>query len=106
MIAIGVGAQSTLGGKTFRTWTFHTLDYSYLGLFVPWTVRTVLDCSYHGLFVPSLDDSYHVARLTQMNMVHMDVSYQNVPVYKLCRLTSSVLLLCIHLCCYIGFFTT
>ena len=40
--------------------TIRTLDYSYLGLFVPWTVRTLLDCSYHvlcfctvlGLFVP------------------------------------------------------
>ena len=40
------------------TWTFRTLDYSYLGLFVPWTVRTLLDCSYHGLFVPYLDFSY------------------------------------------------
>jgi len=28
------------------------------GLFVPWTIRTLLDCSYHGLFVPSLDFSY------------------------------------------------
>jgi len=35
---------------------------SYLGLFVPWTVRTFLDCSYHGIFVPSLDDSYHVEK--------------------------------------------
>jgi len=46
------------------------------GLFVLWTIRT-LDCSYHGLFVPLLDDSYHVARLTKIN-----VSYQNVPVYS------------------------
>jgi len=27
-------------------------DYLYLGLFVPWTIRTLLDCSYHGRFVP------------------------------------------------------
>jgi len=47
MIAIGVGAQSTLGGQDVSY-----LDFSYLGLFVPWTVRTV-DCSYRlGLFVP------------------------------------------------------
>jgi len=39
-----------------------SLDFSYPGLFVPWTVRTLLDCSYHGLFVPSLDDSYHVEK--------------------------------------------
>jgi len=38
------------------------MDYSHPGLFVPWTVRTLLDCSYHGLFVPSLDDSYHVEK--------------------------------------------
>ena len=41
------------------------LDFSYHGLFVPWTVRTLLDCSYHGLFVPSLDDSYRDARFTK-----------------------------------------
>jgi len=39
------------------------LDFSYLGLFVPWTVRT-MDCSYRRLFVPSwtvrtMDYSYH-----------------------------------------------
>ena len=92
----------------FVPWTVLTVDCSYpLGLFVPWTVRTLLDCSYHGLFVPSLDDSYHVARLTKINTRTMDVSYQNVPVYKLCRLTSSVLLLLLfHLCCYIEFYTT
>ena len=45
-----------------------SLDFSYPGLFVPWTVRTLLDCSYHGLFIPSLDDSYHVARLTKINV--------------------------------------
>jgi len=59
------------------TWTFRTLDYSYPGLFVPWTVRTLLDCSYHGLFVPSLDDSYRDTRLTKI-----DVSYQNVPLFS------------------------
>jgi len=53
------------------------LDFSYLGLFVPWTVRTLLDCSYHGLFVPSLDDSYRDAILTKIN-----VSYQNVPEFS------------------------
>ena len=64
-----------LNGSSSGTWTFRTLDYSYpLGLFVPWTVRTLLDCSYHGLFVPSLDDSYRDARLAKIN-----VSYQNVP---------------------------
>ena len=54
-----------------------SLDFSYHGLFVPWTVRTLLDCSYHGLFAPSLDDSYRDARLTKIN-----VSYQNVPVFS------------------------
>jgi len=53
------------------------LDCSYCGLFVPWTVRTLLDCSYHGLFVPSLYDSYRDARLTKLN-----VSYQNVSVFS------------------------
>jgi len=38
---------------------------------VPWTIRT-------------LDDSYHVARLTKINTRIMDVFYQNVPVHKLC----------------------
>jgi hypothetical protein len=28
-----------------------SMDYSYPGPFVPWTIRTV-DCSYPGLFVP------------------------------------------------------
>ena len=67
----------------FVPWTIRTIDglfvpsmnYSYLGLFVPWTVRTLLDCSYHGLFV--LDDSYRDARLTKSN-----VSYQNVTMFS------------------------
>jgi len=39
--------------RTFtRSWDNRFTDYSYFGLFVPWTVRTV-DCSYPpGLFVP------------------------------------------------------
>ena len=57
----------------FVPWTIRAID----GLFVPWTVRTLLDCSYHGLFVPSLDNSYRDARLTKIN-----VSYQNVPVFS------------------------
>ena len=74
----------------FVPWTVHTLldcsyhglfvpslDFSYPGLFVPWIIRTLLDCSYHGLFVPSVDDSYRAARLTKIN-----VSYQNVPVFS------------------------
>ena len=51
--------------ELFVSWTssyIPFLDFSYPGLFVPWTVRTLLDCSYHGLFVPSLDDSYHVQK--------------------------------------------
>ena len=39
----------------WRRWEVH-------GLFVPWTVRTLVDCSYHELFVPSLDDSYRVEK--------------------------------------------
>ena len=42
-------------------------DYSYIGLFVPWTVRTLLDCSYHGLFVPSLDCLYHGLFVPSLN---------------------------------------
>ena len=52
------GTDAPFGSRTIRT-----LDYSYPpGLFVPWTVCTLLDCSYHGLFVPFLDDSYHVEK--------------------------------------------
>jgi len=50
------------------TWTFSRSPFSYL-----------------GLFVPSLDDSCYVARLIKKLARTMDVSNQNVPVYKLCR---------------------
>jgi len=87
---------------TYYNLIIRYMDFSYLGLFVPWTVRTLLDGSYNGLFVPFLDDSYHVSRLTKINTLMMDVSYQNVPMYKLCQKT--VLLLCVYL--LLEFFTT
>jgi len=34
-------------------------DYSYLGLFIPWTIRT-LDDSYDGLFVPFVNYSHNI----------------------------------------------
>jgi len=47
----------TMGGL-FVPWTIHTMDYSYVGLFVRWTFRTT-DYSYYGLFVPSVKYSYN-----------------------------------------------
>jgi len=50
--------------RLFVPWTVRTLDRSYLGLFVPKTIRTLytLDYSYHRPFVPwtvrTLDHSY------------------------------------------------
>ena len=49
-------------GQTWSARCFSFTDYSYLGLFVPWTIRTMgglfvrwtirtMDFSYHGLFV-------------------------------------------------------
>jgi len=70
----------TFGG----TWTFRTLDYSY-----------------PGLFVQSLDNSYHVTRLSKVNTRTMDVSYQNVTARPTCtrsdefqRTTNSLRPLC------------
>ena len=52
------------------------------GLFVPWTVRTLLDCSYRGLFVPSwtvrtMDYSYRPGLFVPSWTVRtMDCSYR------------------------------
>ena len=46
----------TMGGL-FVPWTIRTMDYSYVGLFVRWTFRTT-DYSYYGLFVPSVKYSH------------------------------------------------
>jgi len=53
-------------------------DYSYLGLFVRWTVRTLLDCSYHGLFVPSLDFSYLGLFVPWTVRTFLDCSYHGL----------------------------
>jgi len=60
LIAVKVRTQKDLRTRPVTPERF--TDYSCLGLFVPWTVRTLLDCSYHGLSVPLLDDSYQVEK--------------------------------------------
>ena len=51
-------------------------DYSYLGLFVPWTI-----CTMGGLFVPptirTMDLSYH-GRLIRWTVHTTDVSYDGL----------------------------
>ena len=71
---------TTVGSRTIRT-----LDYSYLGVFVPWTVRTLLDCSYHGLFVPSLDFSYPGLFVPWIVRTFLDCSYRGLFVPSLLR---------------------
>jgi len=46
-------------GVLFVPWTIRTMDYSYIGLFVRWTFRTT-DYSYYGLFVPSVKYSHNI----------------------------------------------
>jgi len=58
----------------FVPWTIRTIDV----LFVPWTVRTVLDCSYHGLFVPSLDFSYPGLFVSWTVHTLLDCSYHGL----------------------------
>ena len=46
----------TMGGL-FVPWMIRTMEYSYVGLFVRWTFRTT-DYSYYGLFVPFTNITY------------------------------------------------
>jgi len=41
----------------FVPWTIRTMDYLYVGLFVQWTFRT-MDYSYYGLFVSFTNITY------------------------------------------------
>ena len=48
----------TMGGL-FVPWAICTMDYSYVGLFIRWSFRTT-DYSYYGLFVPSVKYSHNI----------------------------------------------
>jgi len=60
--------------KTDGTLQSQFMDYSYLGTFVPWTIRTTGDYSYHGRFVwwmfRTTDVSYYALFVPFVNCSH------------------------------------